>query len=148
MVAISQAPLNPGSSVFPFNNRVTLDQASKMLRSDILWVHFEFSQVNKAPPPGVRNAFEVLKKASVTKSSLPTKYSKPVNGLFQLFNRLVDLCSDSRVFFRYVYISTKLLNFSYLIIFRPEECVPATNKNSQGSAVTLLWNLSNLIFNI
>ena len=33
-------------NIFPFNNRVTLDQASKMLRSDILWVHFEFSERN------------------------------------------------------------------------------------------------------
>ena len=29
-------------TVFPFNDRVTIDQASKMLRSDILWVNYEY----------------------------------------------------------------------------------------------------------
>ena len=45
--------------------------------------------------------FEVLKQASLTKKSLPSKYQNPANGLFQLFNRLVDLCKDTKVFFRY-----------------------------------------------
>ena len=85
---------------FPFNGRITLNQASKMLRSDILWVNFEYPEVRRVPPPGVKNAFEVLKQASLTKKSLPSKYQNPVNGLFQLFNRLVDLCKDTKVFFR------------------------------------------------
>ena len=33
-------------------------------------------------------------------------------------------------------------------ISRPEECVPASNKKIQGSAVTLIWDLANLIFNL
>ena len=33
-------------------------------------------------------------------------------------------------------------------IFRPEECVPASQKKVQGSAVSLIWDLTNLIFNI
>ena len=88
------------AAIFPFNDRVTLDQASKMLRSDILWVNFEYPEVVRVPPPGIRNAFEVLKKASSTKKSLPTKYPKPINGLFELFNKLVDLCKDTNIFFR------------------------------------------------
>ena len=86
---------------FPFNERITLNQASKMLRSDILWVKFEYPEVRRVPPPGLKNAFEVLKQASLTKKSLPSKYQNPSNGLFQLFNRLVDLCKDTKVFFRY-----------------------------------------------
>ena len=87
---------------FPFHDRVSLDQASKMLRSDILWVNFEYPEVRRVPPPGVKNAFEVLKRASSTKKSLPAKYPNPVNGLFQLFNKMVDLCKDTKVFFRYM----------------------------------------------
>ena len=87
-------------ATFPFNDRVTLDQACKMLRSDILWVNFEHPEVRRVPPPGTRNAFEVLKRASSSKKSLPTKYPKPVNGLFELFNKLVDLCKDNNTFFR------------------------------------------------
>ena len=60
-------------TIFPFNDRVTIDQASKMLRSDILWVNFEYPEVMRVPPPGIRNAFEVLKKAS----SLPRKAFQP-----------------------------------------------------------------------
>ena len=79
-------------TVFPFNDRVTLDQASKMLRSDILWVNYEYPEVVRVPPPGIRNAFEVLKTASATKRSLPIKYPNPINGLFKLFNKMVDQC--------------------------------------------------------
>ena len=87
-------------TVFPFNDRVTMDQASKMLRSDILWVNFEYPEVARVPPPSIRNAFEVLKTASATKTSLPNKYPNPINGLFKLFNKLVDQCKDTNIFFR------------------------------------------------
>ena len=84
----------------PFHMRISLDQASKMLRSDILWISFEFPSQEIVPPPGVKNAFEVLNIAQNTKTSLPTKYLKPINGTFELFNKLVDLCKDTKVFFR------------------------------------------------
>ena len=87
-------------TVFPFNDRVTIDQASKMLRSDILWVNYEYPEVVRVPPPGIRNAFEVLKTASATKRSLPIKYPNPINGLFKLFNKMVDQCKDTNIFFR------------------------------------------------
>ena len=83
-----------------FNSKITLDQASKMLHSDVLWVVFEFPAQKSVPPPGTRNAFDVLKLAQSTKSSHPAKYSNPVNGTFKLFNRLVDLCKETNVFFR------------------------------------------------
>ena len=34
---------------FPFHDRVSLNQASKMLRSDILWVNFEYPEVRRVP---------------------------------------------------------------------------------------------------
>ena len=85
----------------PFHERITVDQASKMLRSDILWVTFQLPLEKSAPPPRVRNAFEVLINAQQTKSSLPIKYPKPINGSFELFNELVSLCQGTGVFFRY-----------------------------------------------
>ena len=45
----------------PFLGRITIDQASKMLRSDILWVTFELPLEKSAPPPNIRNAFDILK---------------------------------------------------------------------------------------
>ena len=84
----------------PFNARITIDQASKMLRSDILWVNYQISSTKSAPPTNLRNAFEVLKAAQTTKRSLPVKYPNPINGSFKLFNRLVSLCEESGVFFR------------------------------------------------
>ena len=90
---------------FPFHSRISVDQASKMLRSDILWVTFEFPvKSHNAPPTTIRNAFDVLKKAQTTKSSLPIKYPSPINGTFKAFNHLVDLCRESGVFFRYLFI--------------------------------------------
>lgn len=88
----------------PFNARITIDQASKMLRSDILWVNYQISSTKSAPPTNLRNAFEVLKAAQTTKRSLPVKYPNPINGSFKLFNRLVSLCEESGVFFRYVLV--------------------------------------------
>ena len=70
--------------------------------AQIFSVNFEYPEVRRVPPPGVKNAFEVLKRASSTKKSLPAKYPNPVNGLFQLFNKMVDLCKDTKVFFRYM----------------------------------------------
>ena len=84
----------------PFHDRITVDQASKMLRSDILWVTFQLPLEKSAPPPNIRNAFEVLKHAQKTKSSLPSKYPKPINGSFELFNKLVSLCQETGVYFR------------------------------------------------
>lgn len=84
----------------PFHMRIKLEQALKMLRSDVLWVNFEFPTPEVVPPPETRNAFEVLRLAQKTKASLPLKYSDPANGKFQLFNKLVDLCKETKVFFR------------------------------------------------
>ena len=80
----------------PFNARITIDQASKMLRSDVLWVNYQIqiSSTKSAPPTNVRNAFEVLKAAQTTKRSLPVKYPNPINGSFKLFNKLVSLCEE------------------------------------------------------
>ena len=84
----------------PFHLRITLDQATKMLRADTLWITFEFPAQEIAPPPNVQNAFEILKQAQTTRSSLPSKYPNPTNGTFELFNKLVDLCKETKVFFR------------------------------------------------
>ena len=84
----------------PFLGRITIDQASKMLRSDILWVTFELPLEKSVPPPNIRNAFDILKQAQSTKSSLPNKYLNPINGSFELFNKLVSLCEETQVFFR------------------------------------------------
>ena len=40
---------------------------------------------------------------------------------------------------------SNLIPFSY---FRAEECAQATNKTIQGSAVTLLWNLTNILLSV
>ena len=133
---------------FPFNDRITFDQATRMLHSNILWVNFEFPEERTAPPRSVRNAFEVLKNSSLVKQSLPTKYPNPINGLFQLFNKLVDLCKDTDVYFRYFDLAFYNPTNIFISIFRAEECVPATNKKPQGSAVAIIWNLANLIFNL
>jgi hypothetical protein len=87
-------------NTIPFHQRITVDQAFKMLRSDILWINFEFPPQEKVPPPNVKNAFEVLKFAQITKTSLPEKYPRPINGTFELFNKIVDLCRETKVFFR------------------------------------------------
>ena len=43
----------------------------------------------------------------------------------------------------------KLLNPKNLYLtFRPEECTPATSHKSQGSAVSLLWGLNRILFNL
>ena len=84
----------------PFNSRISVEQAAKMLNTDTLWVKFEFPADEVAPPLNTRNAFDVLRSAQSTKSCLPEKYKNPSNGSFQLFNKLVDLCRESRVFFR------------------------------------------------
>ena len=93
-----------GQSI-PFHLRITVDQASKMLNSDVLWVTFEHPLQNSAsaPPTCVKNAFDVLKNAQrqSSKSSLPSKYPNPINGTFKVFNHLVDLCQETCVFFRY-----------------------------------------------
>ena len=112
-VQVSTSETGPN---FPFHLRITIEQATKMLRSDILWVTFELPIKTSAPapPPNIRNAFDVLKKAQSTKSSLPVKYSNPVNGTLKVFNKLVELCQETGVFFRYFLVFC--LNF-YLIIF-------------------------------
>ena len=84
-----------------FNSRISIDQAAKILRADFLWVTFEFPSPEIVPPPNTRNAFDVLRSAQSTKSSLPDKYKNPSNGTFQLFNKLVDLCRETKAFFRY-----------------------------------------------
>ena len=89
-----------GGNTIPFLQRITVDQVFKMLRSDILWINFEFPPEEKVPPPNVKNAFELLKFAQVNKTSLPEKYTRPINGTFELFNKLVDLCRETKVFFR------------------------------------------------
>ena len=88
-----------GDSI-PFQARVTIDQATKMLRSDILWVNYQIASEKQAPPSSTKNAFDVLKLAQSSKKSLPVKYSNPVNGSFKLFNHLVSLCQETGVFFR------------------------------------------------
>ena len=88
-----------GDSI-PFQARVTIDQATKMLRSDILWVNYQIASEKPAPPSSTKNAFDVLKLAQSSKKSLPVKYSNPVNGSFKLFNHLVSLCQETGVFFR------------------------------------------------
>ena len=88
-----------GESI-PFQARVTIDQATKMLRSDILWVNYQIASEKPAPPSSTKNAFDVLKLAQSSKKSLPVKYSNPVNGSFKLFNHLVSLCQETGVFFR------------------------------------------------
>ena len=97
-VQVSTSETGPN---FPFHLRITIDQATKMLRSDILWVTFELPIKTSAPPPNIRNAFDVLKKAQSTKSSLPVKYPNPINGTFKVFNKLVELCQETGIFFRY-----------------------------------------------
>ena len=93
-VSTSEAGTN-----FPFHLRITIDQASKMLRSDILWITFELQIKPSAPSPTIKNAFDVLKQAQRNKS-LPVKYSNPINGSLKVFNKLVDLCRETEVFFR------------------------------------------------
>ena len=92
-----------GGDSIPFHMRISIDQASKMLRSDVLWVTFQFPSEKSAPSLNTRNAFDVLKLAQTTKKSLPAKYPKPINGSFELFNKLVSLCQETQVFFRYYY---------------------------------------------
>ena len=89
-----------GDSI-PFHHRITVNQASKMLRSDILWITFELPLLKSTPPLQVNNAFEVMKQAQRTKTSLPSKYPKPINGSYELFNKLVTLCQETGVRFRY-----------------------------------------------
>ena len=50
-------------TLIPFHLRITVDQAVKMLRSDVLWINFEFPAPEEVPPPDVKNAFDVLKDA-------------------------------------------------------------------------------------
>ena len=88
-----------GDSI-PFQARVTIDQATKMLRSDILWVNYQIASEKPAPPSSTKNAFDVLKLAQSSKKSLPVNYSNPVNGSFKLVNHLVSLCQETGVFFR------------------------------------------------
>ena len=92
-----------GGDSFPFHMRITIEQSSKMLRSEILWVTFllQFPSEKTVPPLSTRNAFEVLRLDQTTKKNLPVKYPKPINGSFELFNKLVNLCHETGVFFRY-----------------------------------------------
>ena len=101
----------------PFLSRITIDQAAKMLRSEILWVTFVLPCERSAPPPSIKNAFDVLKLAQTTKSSLPSKYPKPINGNFELFNKLVNLCKDTQVFFRYSIYSLSLILLQIMMWF-------------------------------
>ena len=84
----------------PFHERITIDQATKTLRSDILWVNYQISSEKPAPPSNTKNAFDVLRLAQSSKHNLPVKYSNPVNGSFKMFNHLVSLCQKTGVFFR------------------------------------------------
>ena len=43
---------------FPFHAKITIDQACRMLRSDILWINYELATQRVVPPPNVRNALE------------------------------------------------------------------------------------------
>ena len=88
-----------GDSI-PFHERITIDQATKMLRSNILWVNYQISSEKPAPPSNTKNAFDVLRLAQSSKQNLPVKYLNPVNGSFKLFNHLVSLCQKTGVFFR------------------------------------------------
>ena len=87
----------------PFNPRISVEQAAKILGTDALWVKFEFPVFDVAPPANTVNAFDLLRAAQTVKSSLPEKYKNPSNGSFKLFNKLVDLCRGSKVFFRYAW---------------------------------------------
>ena len=88
-----------GDSI-PFHERITIDQATKMLRSNILWVNYQISSEKPAPPSITKYAFDVLRLAQSSKQNLPVKYLNPVNGSFKLFNHLVSLCQKTGVFFR------------------------------------------------
>ena len=97
-----QVSTSENGDIIPFQARVTIDQATKMLRSEILWVNYQIASEKPAPPSSTKNAFDVLKLAQSSKKNLPVKYSNPVNGSFKLFNHLVSLCQETGVFFSYV----------------------------------------------
>ena len=106
----------------PFHLRITINQAFKMLHSDVLWVTFELPSQNcaSAPPTGVKNAFDVLRNAQrqSSKSSLPSKYPNPINGTFKVFNHLVDLCQETVVFFRYFKFFIYFQNLIFFILIQ------------------------------